>query len=220
MNVYLSPEVADRVAAGIVELSGLKVHRENSRWSVVEDLCRSLRKEYGHVVVSQVPGVEWARRLYSSVGIDPTKHRPSSEALLRRALKGEPLHQVNTLVDAINWCSLEFLLPIGLHDAERIEGDVTLRMGRGEEAYEGIGKGIVHIAGRLTVADSRGPFGSPTSDSYRTSITTGTTRALAILYAPAAYDSDDLAEAVEVLAERAQSWCGGEVERTDILRSA
>lgn len=217
MDVRLSTELSGRLIAGVIEMSGLTVHQENSRWSVIEDVCRGLQEEHGHLAISRVPGVEWARRLFSSVGIDPTKHRPSSEALLRRAIKGMPLHQVNTLVDAMNWCSLELLLPIGLYDADRIGPEVTLRLGRPGEGYDGINKGPVHVGERLTVADADGPFGSPISDSLRAAITPATTRALAILFAPADYSADDLAQGVELMAERAKAWCGGDVERTDIL---
>jgi DNA/RNA-binding domain of Phe-tRNA-synthetase-like protein len=218
MDVQMSAELSGRLIAGVLELSGLSVHRENPRWNLIGDVCRGLQAEHGHLAMSQVPGVEWARRLFSSVGIDPTKHRPSSEALLRRAIKGMPLHQVNTLVDAMNWCSLELLLPIGLYDADRAGADITLRMGRPGETYDGINKGPVHVGDRLTVADAAGPFGSPISDSLRTAITPATVRALAILFAPAGYSEDDLAEGVDLLAERARAWCGGEVEKTDILR--
>lgn len=219
MDVRLSPELAGVLVAGVVEMNGLEVQRDNPHWELIEDVCGGLHREFGHLTISQVPNVEWARRLYSSVGIDPTKYRPSSEALLRRAMKGEPLHQVNTLVDAMNWCSLEFLLPIGLYDADRIEGKtVTLRLGLPGERYEGIGKGDVHVAGRLTAADAKGPFGSPTSDSLRTAISPATRRALALIYAPADFPAEDLAENIEILAERAQAWCGGEAGRTDVVR--
>ena len=40
------------------------------------------------------------------------------------------------------------------------------------EQYAGIRKDVVHVADRLTLADARGPFGNPTSDSARTMVTT------------------------------------------------
>jgi len=218
MNVTLAPEVTPLLAAGLVEAAGVTVRKDNPRWDVIDALCASLREEYHAATMAQIPDVDWARRLFSAVGIDPTKHRPSSEALLRRAVKGESLYQINTLVDAMNWCSLEFLLPIGLYDTDRIEGDVTLRLGGEGESYEGIGRGDIHLAGRLCAADDRGAFGSPISDSRRTMITEETRNALAVIFAPRDYPADDLAEAVEVMAERAQSWCGGEIARTDVLR--
>ncbi|TPW17056.1 MAG: hypothetical protein FD129_520 [bacterium] len=218
ISVSIDPALAPLLKIGLVDLSGLTVHAENPRWDAVENLCAECRTEFGDTPIGRVPGVEWARQLYSSVGIDPTKHRPSSEALLRRALKGEPLHQINTLVDALNWCSLEYLIPMGLYSSSRIEGDVVVRRGKPGEAYEGIGRGIVNLEGRLVAADRHGAFGSPTSDSYRTAISTDTRQALAILYVPIDYPEDELAEAVETFAERAQSWCGGEAQRTDVVR--
>jgi DNA/RNA-binding domain of Phe-tRNA-synthetase-like protein len=125
------------------------------------------------------------RTMYKRVGIDPTKTRPSSEALLRRVRKGDELPVINSLVDIINWCSLETQLPYGLYDLDRIQGAVTLRLGREGEAYEGIRKAAVHVADRLTLADELGPFGNPTSDSARTMVTTATVRALVVIFVPA-----------------------------------
>jgi DNA/RNA-binding domain of Phe-tRNA-synthetase-like protein len=126
------------------------------------------------------------RTMYRRVGIDPTKTRPSSEALLRRVRRGDELPRVNSLVDIVNWCSLESQLPFGLYDADHIQGAVTLRLGRAGEEYAGIRKDVVHVAGRLTLADDAGAFGNPTSDSSRTMVTTSTTRALVVIFAPAA----------------------------------
>src|SRR5690242_4960505 len=66
------------------------------------------------------------RTMYKRVGIDPTKRRPSSEALLRRVRKGEPLPRINSMVDVCNWCSFELQLPYGLYDSAHIQGDVEL----------------------------------------------------------------------------------------------
>ncbi len=87
------------------------------------------------------------RSMYRRVGIDPTKTRPSSEALLRRVRRGDALPRINSLVDVINWCSLESQLPFGLYDLDRIQGAVTLRLGQPGEEYQGIRKDAVHVAG-------------------------------------------------------------------------
>ena len=125
------------------------------------------------------------RAMYKRVGIDPTKTRPSSEALLRRVRRGDELPRVNSMVDIINWCSLETQLPYGVYDLDRIQGDVTLRLGRAGEEYAGIRKDTVHVSGRLTLVDEEGPFGNPTSDSARTMVTTDTTRVLVVIFCPA-----------------------------------
>jgi DNA/RNA-binding domain of Phe-tRNA-synthetase-like protein len=149
------------------------------------------------------------RTMYKRVGIDPTKTRPSNEALLRRVRKGQPLPRVNTLVDVINWCSFEFQLPYGLYDAAHVHGAVTMRLGREGEEYAGIRKDTVHVAGRITLADERGPFGNPTSDSARTMVTTGTRDALVVVYAPIDVTRARLEQVLGATASRITQIAGG-----------
>jgi len=88
------------------------------------------------------------RTMYKRVGLDPTKTRPSSEALFRRVRKGDTLPRINSMVDVCNWCSLEFQLPYGLYDASKIAGAVTMRRGFEGEKYAGIRKDDVNVGGR------------------------------------------------------------------------
>jgi DNA/RNA-binding domain of Phe-tRNA-synthetase-like protein len=147
------------------------------------------------------------RSMYKRVGLDPTKTRPSAEALWRRVRKGDELPRINSLVDVINWCSLETQLPFGLYDAGRLHGNVTLRLGRPGEEYAGIRKDVVHLDGRLTLADADGPFGNPTSDSARTMVTPATTRALVVIFAPAPLSPAVVEHAVAVTGERIATYC-------------
>jgi DNA/RNA-binding domain of Phe-tRNA-synthetase-like protein len=147
------------------------------------------------------------RTMYKRVGIDPTKTRPSSEALLRRVRRGDELPRINGLVDVVNWCSLESQLPFGLYDADRIHGSVELRLGRPGEEYAGIRKDTVHVAGRLTLADDRGPFGNPTSDSARTMVTEATLRVLVVIFAPVSIPADVVDRVAAATAERIAEYC-------------
>lgn len=157
------------------------------------------------------------RAMYRRVGIDPTKTRPSSEALLRRVRKGDPLPRVNTLVDVCNWCSLEFQLPYGLYDLARVRGEVTLRAGRPGEEYPGIRKQVVHVAGRPTLVDDDGPFGNPTSDSARTMVTVATQRVLVVIYAPREVAERVLADRLASTAGRVLEFAGGSAVSRAIL---
>jgi len=111
-------------------------------------------------------------------------------------------------VDVCNWCSLEFQLPYGLYDASRIDGDVELRLGSPGESYAGIRKDDVHVGGRITLADRIGPFGNPTSDSARTMVTTGTTRALLVVFAPRELDERRLAQVLDATSTRMSEFTG------------
>jgi DNA/RNA-binding domain of Phe-tRNA-synthetase-like protein len=148
------------------------------------------------------------RAMYRRTGLDPTRRRPSSEALLRRVLKGDPLPRINSAVDVCNWCSLEFQLPYGLYDLDLVKGEVELRLGREGEMYAGIRKDDVHVAGRLTLADERGPFGNPSSDSARTMVTGASRRVLMVIFAPAAVPLVRLEHVIGVSAARLCEFAG------------
>jgi DNA/RNA-binding domain of Phe-tRNA-synthetase-like protein len=140
-----------------------------------------------------------ARALYKRFGIDPTRVRPSSEALLRRLKKAEPLPRVNSLVDVANALSVQLQVPVGLYDLDKVKGEeLALRLGAEGESYTGIGKEKVNVAGRICVADADGPCGNPSSDSARTMITTATERAAWIYFLPVS--DDDIDRTAELIA--------------------
>jgi len=140
-----------------------------------------------------------ARALYRRFGIDPTRVRPSSEALLRRLKKGEPLPRINSLVDVANALSVQLQVPVGLYDLGKVEGDeLVVRLGADGESYTGIRKEQVNVGGRICVADAKGPCGNPSSDSARTMITTETERAAWIYFLPVS--DDDLDRTAELIA--------------------
>jgi DNA/RNA-binding domain of Phe-tRNA-synthetase-like protein len=149
------------------------------------------------------------RAMYKRLGIDPTKTRPSNEALLRRVRKGQSLPRVNSLVDVINWCSLEFQLPYGLYDATHVVGPVSLRLGQDGEEYAGIRKEVVHVAGRMALVDDEGPFGNPTSDSARTMVTTNTKDAMVVVFAPVELTSGGIQLVLDSTAARIADIAGG-----------
>lgn len=166
---------------------------------------------------SEITGLAPARELYRNLRIDPTRVRPSSEALLRRVMRGKPLPRILNAVDLCNLCSLEFLLPIGLYDADRIEGAATLRMGREAEEYRGIRKDRVHLEGRPALVDDAGPFGNPTSDSLRTSVNTSTRALFMIVFAPSSYPAERMERNLRFARDRIALYLSGE-EETAVVR--
>jgi DNA/RNA-binding domain of Phe-tRNA-synthetase-like protein len=140
-----------------------------------------------------------ARALYRRFGIDPTRVRPSSEALLRRLKKGEPLPRINSLVDVANALSVQLQVPVGLYDLGKVQGDqLVVRLGAEDESYTGIGKEKVNVAGRICIADAEGPCGNPSADSSRTMITTETERAAWVYFLPVS--DDDIDRTAELIA--------------------
>ena len=125
--------------------------------------------------------IKATRTAYKRLGKDPNRYRPSAEALRRRILRELPLYRIDTLVDLINLVSIRSGYSIGGFDADKIEGALTLGVGREGERYEGIGRGLLNIAGLPVYRDQVGGIGTPTSDEERTKISLETTSLLMII---------------------------------------
>jgi DNA/RNA-binding domain of Phe-tRNA-synthetase-like protein len=202
-ELQLAPELANIVRPGSIWWSGATVVLHEHR------LDPLLAEAEARVRISPPAESVAVRTMYKRVGLDPTKTRPSNEALLRRVRKGDTVPRINSAVDIVNWCSLEFQLPYGLYDAAKISGDVTMRIGREGEKYAGIRKDEVNVGGRITVADGLGPFGNPSSDSARTMVTPETTELLVIIYAPLEIAKAQLDRVITATAERLTLIVGG-----------
>jgi DNA/RNA-binding domain of Phe-tRNA-synthetase-like protein len=131
--------------------------------------------------VSQRPAIQAAKEAYRSLGKDPSRYRPSAEALTRRIVKGKDLYWINNIVDILNMISLESGFSIGGYDADKIVGNVEFGVGVADEPYRAIGRHEFNIDKLPVFRDSRGAFGSPTSDSLRTIVTMNTKRYLMII---------------------------------------
>ncbi len=218
IEFQIGDDVAGRARIGVLTIEGVAVRaRDPLLDAEVDGLCSSLRERYGQGKSSELPGAQDARALYKALGIDPTKTRPSSESLARRALKGETLYRINTLVDALNLVSLREQLSFGLYDLRRVHPPVTLRKGRPGEAYEGIRKGVSTSRVGLCSWMPRARSGTRRSDSLRTSITPETRDALVVAYAPSSCDAARLGSVLTRTADTLVRFCGGVPGESRIL---
>ena len=100
----LAPELASIVRPGVLWLAGATgVDRETRMDAPLAATEAAMRAEQDTGFRLQ-PEIDATREMYKRVGIDPTKRRPSSEALLRRVRRGDPFPRINSLVDVCNWC--------------------------------------------------------------------------------------------------------------------
>ena len=165
---------------------------------MLNDLSAVYATKYKEKPLGEIPAVKSIRGIFHRAGLDPTRYRPSSESLLRRAVKAKGLYFINSVVDLVNYFSLKLLWPIGLYDANQLRPPITWGVGRDGESYEGIGRDRLNLAHFPLLVDQEGPFGSPISDSMRTRVTEACTRILWITFAPpaAAIPHSDFAEAI------------------------
>ena len=127
--------------------------------------------------------LEASRKIYKALGKDPSRYRISSDSLFRRIIKGKGVYYVNNVVDINNIISLRTLWSVGAYDLNKIQGDIVYGVGTTEDVYEGIGRGSLNIDKLPVLIDSISPFGSATSDSTRTMVTTETTELLMVVHA-------------------------------------
>jgi DNA/RNA-binding domain of Phe-tRNA-synthetase-like protein len=98
-----------------------------------------VRERYTIDSVKDEPLFRAYRDFFWSVGVDPTKTRPASEALVRRILAGKPIPSINTAVDAYNLASIKTGVPIGAFDADTLAGKISMRFALPGEEFHGIG---------------------------------------------------------------------------------
>ena len=191
MHIEVSTEmeaVCPSFVGAAVEATVTNSQYSKTLWEEIDSLCERVRKELTPDGIKQLPPIEATRRVYRACGKDPSRYRPSAEALLRRVLQGKALYQIDTLVDLVNLTSMASGYSIGGFDADKMVGNLlTLGIGRDGEPYEGIGRGALNIAGLPVYRDEAGGVGTPTSDHERTKMTLDTRH---VLFLVNGYDGD------------------------------
>ncbi|QUW23473.1 hypothetical protein JSQ81_08125 [Sporosarcina sp. Marseille-Q4063] len=132
--------------------------------------------------VTDFPGIKEWREVWKSFGANPSRHRHSTEALMRRIAKQNYLSSFHSAVDLNNFFSLQYEIPVGIYDADKINGNVTLSVGTKDSGYDGLNGRFNSLENILILSDDEGPFGSPYVDSARTAVTEDTTKALHVFF--------------------------------------
>lgn len=156
-------------------------------------VCDRARSTFNLEGLSSDPTVAAVRSLFRAAGCDPTRYRPSSEALLRRVLKGEELPAIHPVVDLNNCLSVALAVPCCAAAEGSFGSPVVLRAGRAGESYESL-RGPFNLEGKPLMADGEGPFGTPITDSQRVKMKEGDRRAWMVAYLPRGVVSAETAE--------------------------
>lgn len=182
MNIKRSKLLPDSAHLAVTELNFINSKYDQELWKKhLAPLIRQLEQVYTPEEIRNDQRIAATRSAYKGLELDPSRYRPSSEALLRRVSKGQGIYHINTLVDLNNYLSLMLRLPIGSYDMNQLNDEITYGIGRQGDSYQGIGKAIT-ISNFPILLDSVGPFGSPIADSARTLISLDTTHALLVVY--------------------------------------
>lgn len=186
MDIAIDPQLCELLPD--LTLGGFSCHVSVEPSS--EELLGLIEKELAHIsqgltadTIREIEHVKQTKDAYRKLGKDPNRYRPSAEALLRRVANGRGLYKLGNVVDILNLQSVKTGYSICGYDHDNVIGSISLGIGEFDEPYIGIGKGDINIEFLPVFRDELSAFGTPTSDSVRTMVTSRTKRFLMIFIA-------------------------------------
>jgi DNA/RNA-binding domain of Phe-tRNA-synthetase-like protein len=161
--------------------------------AVSREVVGRVRGDLELETLSTHPTLAALRKLFRAAGCDPTRYRPSSEALLRRLLKGEGLPTISPLVDLNNCLSASLGVPCCVMAEEKVSPPFVFRVGKPGESYESL-RGPFNLEGKPLLVDAQGPCDAPISGNQRVKVVPETKRAWLVAYLPAGVVTPEAAE--------------------------
>lgn len=185
-------------------VKGIKVYDSSLSNYVVSTVRRAIEEvklTFTPEDLKNHPVIRAYRDFYWRMGIDPTKVRPSSEALIRRALKTSSIPLINNVVDLGNVASMETMVPIGIYDLDKILPPLTLRRAREGEIFHPIGGEPERLTSKdIVLVDSRGTIMHlfPHRDSVHAMVSAATKNVLIVACGVRGVDEERVQEAVDL----------------------
>lgn len=143
MSLSIDPALSSKypgLDTEIVMIDGIKVSRENPELEKFKvEIAKKVKEKWTLEQLKEYSVFRAYRDFFWRIGLDPTKNRPASEALIRRILRGNPLPKINTVVDAYNLASIESTISIAAFDRERLKGKLAMRQACDGEIFLGVG---------------------------------------------------------------------------------
>jgi DNA/RNA-binding domain of Phe-tRNA-synthetase-like protein len=224
IDVKWDPHVSakfPKLSICIGTILNVHVEKENKQ---IQELRKTVYDEarvgYSVETLKDNPTVRAYRDFYWRLGIDPTKTRPSGEALLRRVLHGDELPHISTVVDAYNLASTKTIIPISGFDRDSLTPPLQVRFAKNGETFTGIGMDKpVSLTGNVLVLtdEKRVVCIYPYRDSDRTKIALQTRTVVIVGYGAPRISEQQLTETVEITLSFISIVAGGEVEDVKVF---
>lgn len=203
LEINISPEVCSHIPAfkiGVIHYEGISVGDSpqmlKGRLQLFQE---SLFFDLEDKSVNELEGIKEWRQIFKALGKDPNRYRHSAEALYRRVQKQNYLPSIHSATDLNNFYSLQYQVPIGIYDLDKLSGVITLKIGQANEEYIGLNGRSNSLQSLLVSQDDHGPFGSPFVDSDKAPVTMETKDALQIIYLRPSFKNDQCQKLTESL---------------------
>lgn len=190
-----------------VERSGFEMQKF---W---EELSKQVKQKYSIESVKDVPVFRAYRDFFWRAGIDPTKIRPASEALIRRILASKSVPSINNVVDAYNLASIKTEVALAAFDEDELKGNLMMRFARKGEKFLGIGmqEPMELNGGEIVISDAEKTIAIyPYRDAEQSKISNKTRNVLLLVCGAPGIEKETLVKAGEVALRYIMKFCGGE----------
>jgi DNA/RNA-binding domain of Phe-tRNA-synthetase-like protein len=226
IDVKWGSEVSERfrkLALCIGTMRGLRVEENEQIQQLKKGVYEQVRAKYDIKTLKDNSTVRMYRDFYWKLGIDPTKTRPSGEALLRRVSNGNELPSISTVVDAYNLASMKTIIPISGFDTDRLNPPFHVRFARDGETFSGIGMTTrISLADKMLVLTDEKQVLCiyPYRDCDNTKIGLQTRNVTIVGYGAPETAEEQLKEAVHMTLTYIKQVSGGEIETAKVFSSA
>ena len=194
-------------------ICGLKVKEkgEEGLKSYRSQVFDEVREKYDLETIKDDVVFKKYRKFFWKLGIDPTKKRPASEALVRRILQGKTIPEINTLVDAYNLASIKTAIPLAAFDMDHLVGDLLMRFAKEGETFTGIGmKKPILLSSELVIVDEEKVIAVyPYRDADITKVGIGTSEILLLSCGVPGIENETLEGTLSIAEEIITRFCGG-----------
>ena len=197
-----------------------ELEKEGSAEDFLAKVEEKIRKEFSLEKLKDYPHVRMLRDFYWKLSIDPTKQRPSSEALVRRVLRGRKIPRINCIVDIGNAVSMVTLVPIGIYNLDKLYPPLRLRFAEEGEVFKPIGGSLEKLSrGQIVLADAQRIIHVfPHRDCDETKVTGETRNVLVVACGVPGFEERVVVEAAREVGSRLTELCGGRLTPVRIIR--
>ncbi|QCX34484.1 hypothetical protein FDN13_12655 [Caloramator sp. E03] len=129
-------ETLDNVCFAVVVAHGLDNTTHNSKiQNLLKENILLCQTSLEGVNVKEIESVLCYREAFRKLNVNPNKYMCSIEALLTRISKGKGIPFINTAIDLGNAISLKYKIPIGAHDIDTVQEEITLRFSKEQDYF-------------------------------------------------------------------------------------
>jgi len=137
---------------------------KNLTWGESSDFLRDKQKETEDLIRKHPQSlVERAKGISRFYKVQGEKNRSHIESLIKSVANGKSIKPVHPVVDSVVIAELKNALAMGVHDLDRIQGDIVLDVADEGENFVGIGnRTIITRPGEVVLRDQTGIWASYT----------------------------------------------------------